>query len=162
MSKELVKKETTDIVEHDGLTTMQRRFCDYLIYHEGRTTQTEAAIKAGYAEKNARFEAHGLIKNPKIQNYIARKSAEVNKAFAVTKHNYLKRLIRLSNKAEQGDLKENCAPLESLIGKATGQFSETNYNVNINATDLKERENEIKILKELNERRISDKKLLKE
>ena len=52
--------------------------------------------------------------------------------------------------------------MESLIGKATGQFSETNYNVNINATDLKERENEIKILKELNERRISDKKLLKE
>jgi hypothetical protein len=31
-----------------------------------------------------------------------------------------------------------------LIGKATGQFSETNYNVNINATDIKEREEEIK------------------
>ena len=74
----------------------------------------------------------------------------------------MKRLIRLSNKAELGDLKENCAPLEALIGKATGQFSETNYNVNINATDLKERENEIKVLKELNERRIADKKLLKE
>ena len=160
MSKDLVKKEAGAVVETDGLTVMQRRFCDYLIYHEGRTTQTDAAIKAGYAEKNARFEAHGLMKNPKIQNYIARKSAEVNRGFAVTKHNYLKRLIRLSNKAELGDLKENCAPLEALIGKATGQFSETNYNVNINATDIKEREAEIKRLKELNEKRITDTKLI--
>ena len=51
---------------------------------------------------------------------------------------------------------------ETLIGKATGQFSETNYNVNINATDIKEREAEIKRLKELNEKRITDTKLLKE
>ena len=50
---------------------------------------------------------------------------------------------------------------ETLIGKATGQFSETNYNVNINATDLKEREKERKRLKELNEKRITDKNLLK-
>ena len=49
-----------------------------------------------------------------------------------------------------------------MIGKATGQFSETNYNVNINATDIKEREAEIKRLKELNEKRITDKKLIKE
>ena len=159
MSQEIVEKKAQPLTE---LTEMQKRFCEYLIFNEGRTTHQDAALHAGYSPQRARIEASELLKNPKIQNYIARKSAEVNKAFAVTKHNYLKRLIRLSNKAELGDLKENCAPIEALIGKATGQFSETNYNVNINATDLKERENEIKILKELNERRISDKKLLKE
>ena len=162
MSKELVKKEATDIVEHDGLTTMQRRFCDYLIYHEGRTTQTEAAIQAGYAEKNARFEAHGLIKNPKIQNYIARRSAEVNRSFAVTKHNYVRRQQVLSQKLVDDGKIDKALGFETLIGKATGQFSETNYNVNISATDLKEREAEIKRLKELNEKRITDTKLIKE
>ena len=35
------------------LTEMQRRFVDYLVYHEGRTTRTDAAIKAGYAPKDA-------------------------------------------------------------------------------------------------------------
>ena len=159
MSQEIVEKKAQPLTD---LTEMQKRFCEYLIFNEGRTTHQDAALHAGYSPKRAAVEASELLRNPKIQNYIARRSAEVNRSFAVTKHNYLKRLIRLSNKAELGDLKENCAPLESLIGKATGQFSETNYNVNINATDIKEREAEIKRLRELNEKRITDTKLIKE
>ncbi len=159
MSQEIVKKKAQPVTY---LTEMQRRFCEYLIFNEGRTTFTEAARHAGYSPDRANREGSELMRNPKIQNYIAKRSADVNRAFAVTKHNYVRRQQNLSQKlVDDGKIKDALG-FETLIGKATGQFSETNYNVNINATDIKEREAEIKRLKELNEKRITDTKLLKE
>ena len=159
MSQELIKKEPNF---PSDLTEQQRRFCEYLIFNEGRTTHQDAAIAAGYAPKHARQEAYRLMQNPKIQSYLAKRSAEINRSYAVTKHNYVRRQQNLSQKlVDDGKIKDALG-FETLIGKATGQFSETNYNVNINATDIKEREAEIKRLKELNEKRITDTKLLKE
>ncbi len=159
MSQEIVKKKAQPVTD---LTEMQRRFCEYLIFNEGRTTFTEAARHAGYSPDRANREGSELMRNPKIQNYIAKRSADVNRAFAVTKHNYVRRQQNLSQKlVDDGKIKDALG-FETLIGKATGQFSETNYNVNINATDIKEREAEIKRLKELNEKRITETKLLKE
>ena len=43
MSQEVVKKEANFPVE---LTEQQRRFCEYLIFNEGRTTHQDAAIAA--------------------------------------------------------------------------------------------------------------------
>ena len=159
MSQEVVKKEANFPTD---LTEQQRRFCEYLLFNEGRTTHQDAAISAGYAPKHARQEAYRLMQNPKIQSYLAKRSAEINRSFAVTKHNYVRRQQILSQKlVDDGKIKDALG-FETLIGKATGQFSETNYNVNISATDLKEREAEIKRLKELNEKRITDTKLIKE
>ena len=159
MSQEVVKKETKFPTD---LTEQQRRFCEYLIFNEGRTTHQDAAVQAGYAPKHARQEAYRLMQNPKIQSYLAKRSAEINRSFAVTKHNYVRRQQVLSQKLVDDGKIDKALGFETLIGKATGQFSETNYNVNINATDLKEREAEIKRLKELNEKRITDTKLIKE
>ena len=159
MSQEIVKKKAAYPTE---LTEMQRRFCESLIMIEGRTTRTEAAIHAGYSPKSATQEAAGLIQNPKIQRYLQARSNEVNRAFTVTKNNYVRRQQVLSQKLVDDGKIDKALGYETLIGKATGQFSETNYNVNINATDLKEREAEIKRLKELNEKRITDTKLIKE
>ena len=159
MSQEVTKKEANFPVD---LTEQQRRFCEYLLFNEGRTTHQDAALHAGYSPQRARIEASELLKNPKIQNYIARRSAEVNRSFAVTKHNYVRRQQNLSQRLVDDGKVKDALGFETLIGKATGQFSETNYNVNINATDIKEREAEIKRLKELNEKRITDTKLLKE
>jgi phage terminase small subunit len=159
MSQEIVEKKAQPLTE---LTEMQKRFCEYLIFNEGRTTHQDAALYAGYSPKRAAVEASELLRNPKIQTYIAKRSADVNRSFAVTKHNYVRRQQVLSQKlVDDGKIKDALG-FETLIGKATGQFSETNYNVNINATDIKEREAEIKRLKELNEKRITDTKLLKE
>tara|TARA_E500000318_G_C3514319_1_gene193676 strand:+ start:133 stop:612 length:480 start_codon:yes stop_codon:yes gene_type:complete len=159
MSQEIVKKKAQPVTD---LTEMQRRFCEYLIFNEGRTTFAEAARHAGYSPDRANREGSELMRNPKIQNYIAKRSADVNRAFAVTKHNYVRRQQNLSQKlVDDGKIKDALG-FETLIGKATGQFSETNYNVNINATDIKEREAEIKRLRELNEKRITDTKLIKE
>ena len=49
------------------LTEMQRRFCDYLAYHQGRTTHTKAAIEAGYSENSAAVEGCRLMKNPRAR-----------------------------------------------------------------------------------------------
>ena len=159
MSQEVVKKETKFPTD---LTEQQRRFCEYLIFNEGRTTHQDAAVQAGYAPKHARQEAYRLMQNPKIQNYLARRSAEVNRSFAVTKHNYVRRQQNLSQRLVDDGKIDKALGFETLIGKATGQFSETNYNVNISATYLKERDAEIKRLRELNEKRITDTKLIKE
>jgi len=159
MSQEIVEKKAQPLTD---LTEMQRRFCEYLIFNEGRTTFAEAARHAGYSPDRANREGSELMRNPKIQRYIAKRSADVNRSFAVTKHNYVRRQQVLSQKlVDDGKIKDALG-YETLIGKATGQFSETNYNVNINSTDIKEREEEIRRLKELNEKRITDTKLLKE
>ena len=159
MSQEIVEKKAQPLTE---LTEMQKRFCEYLIFNEGRSTHKDPALHAGYSPKRAAVEASELLRNPKIQTYIAKRSAEINRSYAVTKHNYVRSQQVLSQKLVDDGKIDKALGFETLIGKATGQFSETNYNVNISATDLKEREAEIKRLKELNEQRITDTKLLKE
>ena len=47
------------------LTEMQKRFSEYIVFNEGRTTGADAAIAAGYSEKRARVEASEL-QNPRL------------------------------------------------------------------------------------------------
>jgi len=151
MSQEIVKKKAA--IPQD-LTEMQRRFCEYLIMNEGRTTHQDAAIAAGYAPKNARFEAYGLMQNPKIQKYLQKRANEVNRSFAVTKNNYVRRQQVLSQAlVDQGKIKE-AAPFEQLIGKATGQFVETHLHGNLSDMAKEEKLEEIKRLKTLQEERL--------
>ena len=49
------------------LTEMQKRFAEYLVFNEGRTTGADAAIAAGYSEKRARELKH---QNYKTQHYL--------------------------------------------------------------------------------------------
>ena len=81
MSRDIVKKKAAYPTE---LTEMQRRFCEYLIMNEGRTTRTEAAIHAGYEPKRARIEGSELMQNPKIQKYLQARSNEVNSCLLYT------------------------------------------------------------------------------
>ena len=67
-------------------------------------------------------------------------------------------LIKLSNKAEYGDLKENCAPLEALIGKAAGLLTTVIHNVS--DADLRELREEESRLKKINEEGLETQKLL--
>jgi phage terminase small subunit len=48
------------------LTEMQKRFAEYLVFNEGRTTGADAAIAAGYSEKTVLELRH---QNYKTQNY---------------------------------------------------------------------------------------------
>ena len=151
MSQDIVKKKAAYPEE---LTEMQRRFCEYLIMNEGRTTRTEAAIHAGYSPKSATQEAAGLMQNPKIQKYLQHRSNEVNRAFTVTKNNYVRRQQVLSQAlVDQGKI-EKALGFENLIGKATGQFIETHLHGNLNDMAKEEKLEEIKRLKTLQEERL--------
>lgn len=53
--------------EGDFMTERQKRFCDFYIQ---TGNGTEAAIKAGYSEKTARFIANENLTKPYIRHYI--------------------------------------------------------------------------------------------
>ena len=151
MSQDIVKKKAAYPTE---LTEMQRRFCEYLIMNEGRTTRTEAAIAAGYAPKYATQEAAGLMQNPKIQRYLQSRSNEVNRAFTVTKNNYVRRQQVLSQALVDAGKIDKAAAFEQLIGKATGQFVETHLHGNLSDLAKEEKLEEIKRLKTLQHERL--------
>ena len=98
MSQEVVKKKAHPA---DVLTEMQRRFADYLVYNQGRTTFTDAALAAGYSPKRARVEGSELMDNPKVIKYLRYKTNEVNRSYTVTKNNYVLRQQKLSKKLEE-------------------------------------------------------------
>ena len=152
MTKDIVQKKAAYPTE---LTEMQRRFCEYLIMNEGRTTRKDAAIKAGYAEKSAAQEAAGLIQNPKILKYLQARSNEINRSFTVTKNNYVRRQQILSQTlVDQGKI-EKALGFENLIGKATGQFVDIHLHGNINDVTKAEKLEEIKRIKELQKDRLA-------
>jgi len=144
MSQEIVKKKAAYPVD---LTEMQRRFCEYIIFNEGRTTYKDAAIKAGYAEKYAAQEASGLMQNPKILKYLQRRSNEVNRSYQVTKNNYVRRQQVLSQALVDSGKIEKALGFENLIGKAEGLFTETHLHGNLNDMTKEEKLTEIRRLR---------------
>ena len=104
------------------LTQMQRAFCEYLVMNEGRTTNRDAALHAGYSPKRATVEASELMRQPHIQAYLTRRMNEVNKSFVVNRANFIKRQIQLSQKLEKEGKTEKTAAFEAMIGKAQGIF----------------------------------------
>jgi phage terminase small subunit len=143
MKQEVVKKKAGYPIE---LTEMQRRFCEYLVMNEGRTTAKDAAIQAGYSPKHASEEAYGLQQNPKIQLYMTRRMNEVNKSFVVNRQNYVKRQIKLSNAVEDGHPHAaRAAPFESHIAKAMGIFIDRKevYTRDLTAEDKLARKEEL-------------------
>ena len=104
------------------LTQMQRAFCEYLVMNEGRTTNRDAALHAGYSPKRATVEASELMRQPHIQAYLTRRMNEVNKSFVVNRANFIKRQIQLSQKLEKEGKIDKTAAFEAMIGKAQGIF----------------------------------------
>ena len=151
MSKEIVNKKAAYPTE---LTEMQRRFCEYLIMNEGRTTRTEAAIHAGYSPKSARQEAAGPMQNPKILRYLQHRSNEVNRAFTVTKNNYVRRQQILSQKLVDEGKTEKAVGFENLIGKATGQFVDIHLHGKISDMTNEEKLEEIKRIRQIQDERV--------
>ena len=143
MKQEIVKKKAGYPIE---LTEQQRRFCEYLVMNEGRTTGKDAAVAAGYVPKTAKQEAYRLQQNPQIQMYLTKRMNEVNKSFIVNRHNYLKRQINLSKLVEEGHPHAaKAAPFESHIAKAMGLFIDRKevYTRDLTAEDKLERKKEL-------------------
>tara|TARA_R100000426_G_scaffold3951_1_gene6340 strand:- start:125 stop:520 length:396 start_codon:yes stop_codon:yes gene_type:complete len=122
--------------------------------NEGRTTRTEAAIHAGYSPKSARQEAAGLMQNPKILRYLQHRSNEVNRAFTVTKNNYVRRQQILSQKLVDEGKTEKAVGFENLIGKATGQFVDIHLHGKISDMTNEEKLEEIKRIRQIQDERV--------
>ena len=133
----------------DDLTEMQRRFVDYMVYNQGRTTFTKAALAAGYAPTRARIEGSELMDHPKVLKYLRYKINEVNRSYTVTKNNYVLRQQKLSEKLEEQGKPEKCLGFENLIGKATAQFVETHLHGDISDMAKNEKMEEIRRLKRI-------------
>ena len=128
------------------LTAMQRAFCEYLVMNEGRCTNKDAALHAGYSPKRAAIEASELMRQPHIQAYLTRRMNEVNKAFVVNRSNFVKRQINLSTKLEKEGKTEKTAAFESMIGKAMGIFIDRKEIItrNLTAEDKIKRKEELR------------------
>ena len=100
------------------------------------------------------LKGQNLCKTQKFKSIYRLESNEVNRGFAVTKNNYVRRQQVLSQAlVDQGKIKE-AAPFEQLIGKATGQFIETHLHGNLSDLAKEEKLEEIKRLKTLQKERL--------
>ena len=151
MTQEIVKKKANPI---DALTEMQRRFVDYLVYNQGRTTYTDAALHAGYSPKRANVEGSELMDNEKVIKYLRYKLNEVNRSYTVTKNNFILRQQKLSRALEEAGKPEKSLGFENLIGKASGLYVDTHLHANLSDLSKSEKLEEIKRLKLLQAERI--------
>ena len=102
--------EETEVVRYVkldeyGLTELQKKFCDYYItLGKG----AEAAIKAGYSEKNARFYASRTLQKPAIKKYIGARLKQMEEERIAD----AKEVLRFLTSSMRGDIKEEVVVVE--------------------------------------------------
>lgn len=95
-----------------ALTDKQKRFCDeYLI----DLNATQAAIRAGYSQKTAEQTASRLLRNVKVQEYIAKRQKELSRSTEITQERVIKELalIAFSNNADYAHVVEKKLQVEA-------------------------------------------------
>ena len=107
------------------LTEMQKRFAEYLVFNEGRTTGADAAIAAGYSEKRARVEASEL-QNPRLSplvvQYIGSLREEKLKKFEVTYDKHVAELGMIREAALKKGAFSAATNAEKNRGMAAGLY----------------------------------------
>lgn len=95
-----------------ALTDKQKRFCEeYLI----DLNATQAAIRAGYSPKTAEQTASRLLRNVKVQEYIAKRQKELSRSTEITQERVIKELalIAFSNNADYAHVVEKKLQVEA-------------------------------------------------
>lgn len=111
------------IVEERKLTNRQKEFARH--YVEGIYSNTQCAIKSGYAEKSARSIACHLLSGnqfPHVLEHIQELQQEREKRYGVTVIGQLKRLSDLSRGAEEAgqfSASINAEKIRSALGGLT-------------------------------------------
>ena len=107
------------------LTEMQKRFAEYIVFNEGRTTGAEAAIAAGYSEKRARVEASEL-QNPRLSplvvQYIGALREEKLKKYEVTYDKHVAELGKIREAALNKGAFSAATNAEKNRGMAAGLY----------------------------------------
>ena len=136
------------------LTEMQKRFAEYIVFNEGRTTGADAAISAGYSEKRARVEASEL-QNPRLSplvvQYIGSLREEKLKKFEVTYDRHVAELGKIREAALKKGAFSAATNAEKNRGMAAGLYIDRKIIKTGKLEDLSEEELELKMKKILDD-----------
>jgi len=136
------------------LTEMQKRFAEYIVFNEGRTTGADAAIAAGYSEKRARVEASEL-QNPRLSSlvvqYIGALREEKLKKFEVTYDKHVAELGKIREEALKKGAFSAATNAEKNRGMAAGLYIDRKIIKTGILEDLTEEELELKMKKILDD-----------
>jgi len=136
------------------LTEMQKRFAEYLVFNEGRTTGADAAVAAGYSEKRARVEASEL-QNPRLSplvvQYIGALREEKLKKYEVTYDKHIAELGKIREAALNKGAFSAATNAEKNRGMAAGLYIDRKIIKTGKLEDLSEEELELKMKKILND-----------
>ena len=136
------------------LTEMQKRFAEYIVFNEGRTTGADAAISAGYSEKRARVEASEL-QNPRLSplvvQYIGSLREEKLKKFEVTYDKHVAELGKIREEALKKGAFSAATNAEKNRGMAAGLYIDRKIIKTGKLEDLSEEELELKMKKILDD-----------
>ena len=132
------------------LTEQQKKFCELLVYNEGRKTPTECALEAGYAEGSAHVRASELRnpnKFPLVVKHIGELRSEVQKKYEVTFEKHITELGRIRQEALSKGAFSAATNAEVARGKAAGLYIEQNISLTGKIEDLSIEELESKMKK---------------
>ena len=106
---------------------MQKRFAEYIVFNEGKTTGAEAAIAAGYSKDRARQEASEL-RNPRLSplvvKYIGELREENQKKYAIDFERHIAELAKIRELAIKRGSFSSAVNAEVNRGKAAGLYVE--------------------------------------
>ena len=130
------------------LTEMQKRFAEYIVFNEGRTTGADAAIAAGYSEKRARVEASEL-QNPRLSplvvQYIGALREEKLKKYEVTYDKHVAELGKIREEALKKGAFSAATNAEKNRGMAAGLYIDRKIIKTGKLEDMSEQELEAKM-----------------
>ena len=138
------------------LTEMQMRFAENYVFGDehGPLTKTEAAKRAGYSEKNARFEGSSLTspkKHPLVVKYIGELREEILRKHEVTYDNHVAQLGKIREGALRKGAWSAAVNAETNRGKAAGLYIDRKIIKTGKLEDMSEQELEAKMKQILND-----------
>ena len=120
-------KKSLDIVANPrvekGLTPMQEKFA--MIYATEEVTQTEAAMKAGYAVSNAHSIASHMLNGrsyPQVLERVRQIKLELQQKYEVTFESHVQKLAQLRDEAMQNGNYSAAVTAEKHRGQAAGLY----------------------------------------
>ena len=136
------------------LTEMQKRFAEYLVFNEGRTTGSDAAIAAGYSKDRSRVEASEL-QNPRLSplvvQYIGSLREEKLRKYEVTYDKHVAELGKIREAALTKGAFSAATNAEKNRGMAAGLYIDRKIIKTGKLEELSEEELEAKMKKILDD-----------
>jgi len=106
-----------------GLTPMQEKFA--MIYATEEVTQTEAALRAGYAESNAHAIASRMLNGrdyPQVLERVREIKVELQQKYEVSFESHVKKLAEIRDQALQNGNYAAAVTAEKSRGQAAGLY----------------------------------------